>query len=1050
MDPQVILIGIVAFVVSAVLIYLISAFGFKEKSYEEAIAEQKKRLEAEQDKVRKEKKAEKEKKKGKKSKDKPKEKNLQQVNDPEHERKMVNLEIEPEIIEPQLSSDQESKPKSKAKANKSPKPILLNKDEKSKVAPQMQETIHFKAVPKDEVELLHEHGKERKTSLSKPKKEEKVKIETKEAKKAQPVVENMVIVQTQKLQAAAPTPERKAKKALENDVRQIVSSIQSASLNDGEIQKLIEILLNRQSGTEQSTTIESWNKKGQKGDPIALLKKQLEEKEKGLQEEQQLAMSSNNKYKELKQEVQKDKARFASIEKQYQEKVAGKEQEFQALQLRMQTAINENMADRNKTQARIQQLERQCGDQSRYTQLVEENKKLKEQYERVKAEAVPQAEFNSLRQKVSIMENELSNNCSKLNVSENAKRALESKLSKYEEEKKKLIGVQGDSEGVWSKRVDEVNQQLRKSEAEKNNLSKNLKAAEKECSDVKSQLQDLNKALSGNDNVSKELEVKLKGAEKDRSLLETSLKAVEKKLAEIEKEKDTAQKEKSEFQTELKKIQEEKKRLDDEVKMTKEKLVKSEESAKTASAPNGDIHNGTSGNKITMVDHEKILSEKTVEVKKLATEVETKKKEITKIQEQLTSQKNEVNNMQEQLKSLKNENSNLKSQYDNQTKELSNVKADIGKKQSAVSSETEQLKKLQAEIDAQKKKNNDLREKNWKAMDALDKTEKSCSDKVQKAVKETKEQELVMVTNAQKTDQALLQRLFPDVKVSEKLVHKDWMSTFEKEVQTYLATVKSQKGSAKSDDSSKLLEDNKRLESQVEEFKTVLQTTENKLQQLENSVEGEERKWQQKLQELQIDLEQSRQDNSTLKVELEKSKGSAEALGELDFAYRCLEKSITKITDEMTEKVTGLEDRLKDSEDRCLQLQNKAKEAEVRISSLEEELHEKNNITQNLDDLLKKIEELKKSNKDLASTNVRLNGIIKTGQDSLSKETELVNELRKQIEARNKSSGATPSQENEDLKKKLADAEKQLDKEITANKQMSQKLAASNDLGTQV
>ncbi|XP_071164253.1 ribosome-binding protein 1-like isoform X30 [Mytilus edulis] len=952
MDPQVILIGIVAFVVSAVLIYLISAFGFKEKSYEEAIAEQKKRLEAEQDKVRKEKKAEKEKKKGKKSKDKPKEKNVQQVNDPEHARKMVNLEIEPEIIEPQLSSDQESKPKSKAK--KSPKPILLNKDEKSKVAPQMQETIHFKAVPKDEVELLHEHEKERKTSLSKPKKEEKVKIETKEAKKAQPVVEEMAIVQTQKLQAAAPTPERKAKKALENDVRQIVSSIQSASLNDGEIQKLIEILLNRQSGTEQSATIESWNKKGQKGDPIALLKRQLEEKEKGLQEEQQLAMSSNNKYKELKQEVQKDKARFASIERQYQEKVAGKEQEFQALQLRMQTAINENMADRNKTQARIQQLEKQCGDQSRYTQLVEENKKLKEQYERVKAEAVPQAEFNSLRQKVSIMENELSNNCSKLNVSENAKRALESKLSKYEEEKKKLIGVQGDSEGVWSKRVEEVNQQLRKSEAEKNNLSKNLKAAEKECSDVKSQLQDLNKALSGNDNVSKELEVKLK------------------------------------------KIQEEKKRLDDEVKMTKEKLVKSEESAKTASAPNGDIHNGTSGNKITMVDHEKILSEKTVEVKKLATEVETKKKEITKIQEQLTSQKNEVNNMQEQLKSLKNENSNLKSQYDNQTKELSNVKADIGKKQSAVSSETEQLKTLQAEIDAQKKKNN--------------------------------EQELVMVTNAQKTDQALLQRLFPDVKVSEKLVHKDWMSTFEKEVQTYLVTVKSQKGSAKSDDSSKLLEDNKRLESQVEEFKTVLQTTENKLQQLENSVEGEERKWQQKLQELQIDLEQSRQDNSTLKVELEKSKGSAE----------------------MTEKVTGLEDRLKDSEDRCLQLQNKAKEAEVRISSLEEELIEKNNITQNLDDLLKKIEELKKSNKDLASTNVRLNGIIKTGQDSLSKETELVNELRKQIEARNKSSGATPSQENEDLKKKLADAEKQLDKEITANKQMSQKLAASNDLGTQV
>ena len=69
---------------------------------------------------------------------------------------------------------------------------------------------------------------------------------------------------------------------------------------------------------------------------------------------------------------------------------------------------------------------------------------------------------------------------------------------------------QGDSAGVWSKRVDEVNQQLRKSEAEKNNLSKNLQAAEKECSAVKSRLQELDKALSGNDSVSKELEEKLK------------------------------------------------------------------------------------------------------------------------------------------------------------------------------------------------------------------------------------------------------------------------------------------------------------------------------------------------------------------------------------------------------------------------------------------------------------------------------------------------------------------------------------------------------------
>lgn len=57
-----------------------------------------------------------------------------------------------------------------------------------------------------------------------------------------------------------------------------------------------------------------------------------------------------------------------------------------------------------------------------------------------RAEAVPPAEFNSLRQKVSIMENELSSNCTKLNMTENSRRALESKVAKYEDEIKKLKG----------------------------------------------------------------------------------------------------------------------------------------------------------------------------------------------------------------------------------------------------------------------------------------------------------------------------------------------------------------------------------------------------------------------------------------------------------------------------------------------------------------------------------------------------------------------------------------------------------------------------------
>ncbi|XP_061168986.1 uncharacterized protein LOC133178260 [Saccostrea echinata] len=97
------------------------------------------------------------------------------------------------------------------------------------------------------------------------------------------------------------------------------------------------------------------------------------------------------------------------------------------------------------------------------------------------------------------MENELSNNVIKLNSAEKAKSAAMSKCSKLEEEIKKLKGTESDSEGMWTKRLEELNQQLRKSENEKKTLADRLKTAEKDCAGVKTRLQELEKALNGND-----------------------------------------------------------------------------------------------------------------------------------------------------------------------------------------------------------------------------------------------------------------------------------------------------------------------------------------------------------------------------------------------------------------------------------------------------------------------------------------------------------------------------------------------------------------------
>eukprot|EP00105_Crassostrea_gigas_P012748 XP_011428845.1 PREDICTED: ribosome-binding protein 1 isoform X9 [Crassostrea gigas] len=1032
MDPHVVLIGVTVFIVSAILIYLISVFGIKEKSYEEAIAEQRKRLEEEQEKSRRDKKAEKEKKKGGKAKkEKPKE-NIEEAPKPK-ERKMLNLEIEAEIIEPFDSTELKQKPTT-VKQRSKPKSILANKDEKPLVSKETVEMPHFKPLPKDDVELKHEHEKKKEVKMDKEK-----MGSPKISKKHKPVEEEVIVEQMTKATFLPMDSKPKKGKQVQDsltDSSELIQAVRSAQLGDQDIQSLIEVLLNKQGGGGSSITAE-WNKKSQKGDPVVLLRRQLEEKERALQEEQQLAMANGNKIKEIRQELVHEKTRYSSLERQFQEKIAAQTQEIQALHSRMQTTHDNHLIESSRMQAHINKLE-QSQNPAQMQQLKEENRKLKESYEKTKAEAIPPAEFNSLRQKVSIMENELSNNVIKLNAAEKAKAAAVTKCSKLEEEMKKLKGTESEAEGMWSKRLEDVNQQLRKSESEKKTLSDRLKAAEKDCSGVKARLQELEKAL--NDASSKELEEKLKTSESAKSSVESSLKTTEKKLQEAENQKNS-------LQQELENLKTENKRLSEEAKISRERSLGDGQEA-PKNKHNGDIHGEDKAiqeYKNSLEEYKKMVAEKDKTIQGLQSDIEVQKKEATKLLEQ---------------------------------------------------------------AETQKKKNNELREKNWKAMDALEKAEKSASDKITRVEKEIKkEQSTVAVSETEKYDKAILQRLFPEISLTDKLSHKDWMSSFEKQaaskikaasekkddsakvkeleeskksLQSQLAELQKkvsesaklearlkelesknsqlqkQVGDSKSASSAQIAEaqsqvkslqdkvtqlqrengelkskasqsgsndsrvreleeTNKKLQKQVEDYLAVLQTTESKLQQLENSVEGEERKWQDKAEALTVELQQAKDELATLKQDVEKFKNSDEALTELDFAYRCLEKSLTQISDE----------------------------AEKRISTLQSSVQQSNtaDLSQQMQDVQSQLDSEKKKSKDLASQIVKLNGIIKTGQDAIHQEQELVTKLKQQLEEREKSPGTNSSSTASELKSKLAEKEKQLEKEITLNKQLSQRLA---------
>jgi len=179
MDLQTFLISIVIFIVSALLIWLITSLTVRERPFEERLEEQRKMEKAlmllggKQAGVKKDKPKKKTKKLKSGERDGVEMASEKMENVPKAKTtKMVELEIDPEVIETSLSepplniTEKKSKP-GKQSAPGSPtttvKPILVNKEEKSHVHKSEKATELFhRRVHKDEVELKHDRQQGRK------------------------------------------------------------------------------------------------------------------------------------------------------------------------------------------------------------------------------------------------------------------------------------------------------------------------------------------------------------------------------------------------------------------------------------------------------------------------------------------------------------------------------------------------------------------------------------------------------------------------------------------------------------------------------------------------------------------------------------------------------------------------------------------------------------------------------------------------------------------------------------------------------------------------
>ncbi|KAM4540230.1 kinectin isoform 2-T2 [Fundulus diaphanus] len=196
--------------------------------------------------------------------------------------------------------------------------------------------------------------------------------------------------------------------------------------------------------------------------------------------------------------------------------------------------------------------------------------------------------------------------------------------------------------------------------------------------------------------------------------------------------------------------------------------------------------------------------------------------------------------------------------------------AALSEKGGQVSSLQGELAELRDSLELHRKKNNELREKNWSAMEALSVTESMLQGKLSKAVKES--QAVLAETQAECRD--VLHRLLPHVPLPSEQNHQEWLQRFESAVAESLVAQSGQASQESEELAEKLkeAEESQRiLQKDCDTYKKVLAETEGILQRLQSSVEDEESRWKVKLEQSQEDVRELRREKQHLESELERA-----------------------------------------------------------------------------------------------------------------------------------------------------------------------------------
>ncbi|XP_039639680.1 ribosome-binding protein 1a isoform X3 [Perca fluviatilis] len=769
----------------------------------------------------------------------------------------------------------------------------------------------------------------------------------------------------------------------------LVSTISSMVFSEGEAHRLIEIL-SEKVGIIQDT----WHMASQKGDPVAMLKKQLEEREKQLALEQEDASAAKNRLRELTKELSAEKSKVASVETRLSSQLSKREQEMIALQARMQASYQDHVAQTQGLNAKIVSLQDQLekGPNAQLARLQQENSILRDALNQAtsQAESKQNAELAKLRQECTKLTKELGEKTESLHADEIIRKGLEAKVSATEKQLSLLQASHGESEQALQRRLEEVCEELRVTQSKNNSLQATLDDAQQDSSKLSEfqvRIGRLEAEISERSAQADALTAQLEETQAEKSQLVQQVASINALLeaSQTKKEEGTNQVNAAEVEQLKLSLQE----RDDQLNTLHEELKQLQTKQEAAENTIVELEQRNKSEDISLItslqDELKNLKEEMVQIKNTPSDNST---ELALLQNSLAEKDTLVTSLQEELRELR----------EKTTIDAQNVTAELAAFQTEAK---ETLQTLFPQIPVETEQSNWLQVFTQKAQEALSQQSQASQSstalpELLEKLKEAEESHGTLQAECEqyRTVLAETEGMLKDLQKSveeEELVWKSKMANSEEQLRVALEKV------------SKLEAENQ----SVEQLKEQMMLLEAQLEKQSDNQGTSEEKEQLMLQlsgcHCQLDLAQKeaqahKEELAQVREQLGEitMRAQREPNGPAEAQPSQFQNTLSQTTEQLHWEVAQRQQLSEEFE----QAQKTITELQAQLDLVNVSAESPQAETEDVAQLKERLEKEKKLSKDLGQAATKLQQLLKATQEQLTKERDTVRTLQEHLEGK--------------------------------------------------